>query len=77
MSYGAGVTQDPSFGGSNTLRDPLVFYDPDLTGGNTQGTDFDFDDLTLPSQRSHLPLTDTNASEQHVNISQLIVVSFN
>lgn len=67
MSYGAGVTQDHLSGIGNTYRDPLVFYDPDLTNGNTQATDFAFDDLTLPSQ-SHLPLTDVNAS-QHVNIS--------
>jgi hypothetical protein len=66
MSYGAGVTQDPSTGMGNTFRDPLVFYDPDLTSGNTQCTDFGFDDLTLPSQQSHLPLTDINASQQHV-----------
>lgn len=68
MSYGPGVTQDQSSGmnPSATFRDPLVFYDPDLTSGNTQGTDFAFDDLTLPSQ-SHLPLTDLNASQQNVN----------
>ena len=66
MSYGAGVTQEQSLGVGGTFRDPLVFYDPDLTGGNTQGTDFGFDDLTLPSQQSHLPLTDINASQAHV-----------
>ena len=43
MSYGAGVTQDTQSNISNTFRDPLVFYDPDLTNGNTQATDFAFD----------------------------------
>jgi hypothetical protein len=52
-----------------TFRDPLVFFDPDLTNGNTQATDFGFDDLTLPSQQSHLPLTDINASQQPVPIN--------
>jgi hypothetical protein len=68
MSYGAGITQDPLFGSGNTFQDPLVFYDPDLTSGNTQGTDFDFDGLTLPSQKTHFPLTDINGSQQHVKI---------
>ncbi|CAF1092391.1 unnamed protein product [Rotaria sordida] len=68
MSYGTGVTQDPLSSIGNTYRDPLVFYDPDLTNGNTQGTDFGFDDLTLPSQQSHLPLTDINPSQQHSSI---------
>jgi len=72
MSYGPGVTQDQSSGmnPSATFRDPLVFYDPDLTSGNTQGTDFAFDDLTLPSQ-SHLPLTDLNASQQNDDLDGL------
>jgi hypothetical protein len=72
MSYGAGVTQDTSSGVGSTFRDPLVFYDPDLTSGNTQATDFAFDDLTLPSQQSHLPLTDISTSQQHVNILSFI-----
>ena len=67
MSYGSGVTQDPSSSATGSFRDPLVFYDPDLAGGNTQGTDFGYDDLTLPSQQSHLPLTDMNSSQQHVS----------
>ena len=69
MSYGAGVTQDTQSNISNAFRDPLVFYDPDLTNGNTQATDFAFDELTLPSQQGHLPLTDINASQQNVWIS--------
>lgn len=58
MTYNASITQDPT----SNFRDPLIFYDPDLTTGNTQGTDFAFDDLTLPSQQNHLPLTDVNNS---------------
>lgn len=77
MSYGPGVTQDQasSLAAASTFRDPLVFYDPDLTSGNTQGTDFPFDDLTLPSQ-SHLPLTDLNASQQNVKKEQFESFSF-
>jgi hypothetical protein len=56
MTYNASITQDPI----SNFRDPLIFYDPDLTTGNTQATDFAFDDLTLPSQQNHLPLTDIN-----------------
>lgn len=58
MTYNASITQDAA----SNFRDPLIFYDPDLTTGNTQATDFGFDELTLPSQQNHLPLTDTNAS---------------
>jgi hypothetical protein len=58
MTYNASITQDAS----SSFRDPLIFYDPDLTTGNTQATDFVFDDLTLPSQQNHLPLTDVNNS---------------
>lgn len=58
MTYNASTTQDPT----SNFRDPLIFYDPDLTTGNTQATDFVFDDLTLPSQQNHLPLTDVNSS---------------
>lgn len=65
MSYGASITQDPSSSVGGGFPDPLVFHDPDLTSGNTQGTDFGFDDLTLPSQ-SHALLTDINASQQNV-----------
>ncbi|CAF1360836.1 unnamed protein product [Rotaria magnacalcarata] len=60
MTYNASITQDPS----SNFRDPLIFYDPDLTTGNTQATDFAFDDLTLPSQQSHLQLTDANTNFQ-------------
>ncbi|CAF4463145.1 unnamed protein product [Rotaria socialis] len=70
MLYGASITQDHASGIDNTFRDPLVFYDPDLTSGNTQATDFGFDDLTLPSQQSHLPLTDIDTSQQHNSIFQ-------
>lgn len=56
MTYNASITQDPT----TNFRDPLVFYDPDLTTGNTQATDFGYDDLTLPSQQNPNPLTDTN-----------------
>jgi len=56
MTYNASITQDPT----SNFRDPLIFYDPDLTTGNTQATDFAFDDLTLPSQQNHLQLTDVN-----------------
>ncbi|CAF3653945.1 unnamed protein product [Rotaria sp. Silwood1] len=58
MTYNASITQDPT----SNFRDPLIFYDPDLTTGNTQATDFAFDDLTLPSQQNHLQLTDSNAN---------------
>lgn len=58
MTYNASITQDAS----SNFRDPLIFYDPDLTTGNTQATDYAFDDLTLPSQQAHLQLTDTNTN---------------
>ncbi|CAF4217377.1 unnamed protein product, partial [Adineta steineri] len=57
MTYNASTIQGPS----SNFRDPLIFYDPDLTTGSTQATDFVFDDLTLPSQQNHLPLTDVNS----------------
>jgi hypothetical protein len=38
MTYNASITQDAS----SSFRDPLIFYDPDLTTGNNS---FPVDDL--------------------------------
>ncbi|CAF4098657.1 unnamed protein product, partial [Adineta steineri] len=60
--YDPDLTTENTQDSLSDFQDALDFYDPDLTTENTKATDFVFDDLTLPSQQNHLPLTDVNSS---------------
>jgi len=46
---------------------PLTFFDTDLLGADTQGTDYDYTSFTLPSQQTQLSQLDgVGASQSQV-----------